>query len=117
MLDEGSPATAELVQQVVLLNGQVVLLNGQALIDAVHDPTVSPDTHAGLDICVLCAAQLTCRLYVCVEIQKRFVSGSCSHSRWHCSILMKGLLSMQQRRQQSASVIRLKHICDLQEQR
>ena len=34
MLDGGSPAIAELVQQ-------VVLLNGQALIEAVYDPTVS----------------------------------------------------------------------------
>ena len=35
----------------------MVLLNGQAQIKAVHDPTVSPDAHAGLDICVLSAAQ------------------------------------------------------------
>lgn len=48
MLDGGSPATPELVQQVVLLNGQALI--------AVHDPTVSPDTHAGLDICDLSAA-------------------------------------------------------------
>ena len=64
MLDGGSPAIAELVQQ-------AVLLNGQALIEAVQDPTVSPDTHAGLDICVLCAtSQLTCIVYVCVNLQK-----------------------------------------------
>ena len=56
MLDGGSPATPELVQQ-------VALLNGRALIAAGHDPKVSPDTHAGLDICVVSAAgQLTCRL-------------------------------------------------------
>ena len=47
MLDGGSPATAELSQQ-------VVVLNGQALIEAVHDPIVSPDTHAGLDLCSEC---------------------------------------------------------------
>lgn len=52
----GSTATAELLQQ-------VLLLNGQALIEAVHNPTVSPKTHAGLDICML-LAQLTCRLCV-----------------------------------------------------
>ena len=58
MLDGGSPATPELVQQ-------VALLNGQALIAANHDPKVSPDTHAGLDICVVSAAgQLTCRLCI-----------------------------------------------------
>ncbi|DBA80749.1 TPA: hypothetical protein ACH3X1_007976 [Trebouxia sp. C0004] len=59
MLDGDSLATAELVQQ-------VVLLNGQALIEAVHDPTLSPDTHAGLDICVLSAAGPTCLKIVCL---------------------------------------------------
>ncbi len=52
-------ATAELVQQ-------VVLLNGQALIEAAHDPTVSPNTHAGLDICVLSAAGPTYLQIVCL---------------------------------------------------
>ena len=50
---------------------QVALLNGRALIAAGHDPKMSPDTHAGLDICVVSAAgQLTCRLRVCVSYIK-----------------------------------------------
>ena len=61
-----SPAIAELLQQ-------VVLLDGQPLIEAVHNPTVAPHTHAGLEICML-VAQLTCRLYV---LQER-----CMHSTW-----------------------------------
>ncbi len=59
MLDGGSPATPELVQQ-------VVQLNGQALIEAVQDPTVSPDTHAGLDIRALSAAGPTYLQIVCL---------------------------------------------------
>ena len=59
MLDGGSPATTELVQQ-------VVLINGQAQIEAVHDAIVSPDTHAGLDICVLSAAGPTYLQIVCL---------------------------------------------------
>ena len=38
------PAMPELVQQVVLLNGDI-------LIEAVHDPTVSPDTHTHSECC------------------------------------------------------------------
>ena len=59
MLDGSSPATSELVQQ-------VVLLNGQALIEAVQDLVVSPDTNAGLDICVLSAAGPTYLQIVCL---------------------------------------------------
>ncbi len=68
MLDGGPSAIAELVQQ-------AVLLNGEALIEAVHHFTVSPNTHAGLDIYVLCATgQLTCIVYVCVNLQKPCVN-------------------------------------------
>ncbi len=61
-------------QQVVLLGRfpatellqQVVLLDGQPLLEAVHNPTVSPHTHAGLDICMLLVvAQLTCKSCMC----------------------------------------------------
>ncbi len=45
---------------------RVVLLSRQVLIEAVHDPMVSPDTHAGLDICVLNAASPTYLQIVCL---------------------------------------------------
>ena len=76
-LDGGSPATAELVQQ-------VVLLNGQALTEVVHDPSMSPDTHAGLDICVLSFAGPTHWHIVCLcgDTEAQLVDCCCSHAQY-----------------------------------